>query len=188
MNLSLRCPGVYMGSISLKCLLKLHPEGNTEMVGAFGHKMGAQSGSFPPRIFRPTSPTFVSWDQDTKPRQGFLLDLAVSCKQSLRDLLGEKGRGYRDQDLAAWCWACSVLEPARLSMALHFTLNNFWIKWRCWQHLEVAKGKRRCSRILFWFGLTSVTISAFLSLALGHSSESLEVKELALLCFSAHGY
>lgn len=42
-------------------------------------------------------------DHDTKPswRQGSLLDLSLSCKQTSRDLLGEKGRGYRDKDLAA---------------------------------------------------------------------------------------
>lgn len=171
----------------LKCLQKLHPEGNTESIWT---QNGSTVSPFPTQDIQTN--IFPPLDHATKPswRQGSLLDLSLSCEQSFRDLLGKKGRGYKDQDLAAWHWASSVTEPAHFSMALHSILNSSRIKWRCWQHLEVAKGKGRCSGILFGLvnsSLTSVTFSSFLSLALGHSSESW-VKELALLCFSGHGY
>lgn len=42
MNVCLRCSGVYVGSLSLRYLLELHLEDNSEMVGAFVHKMVAQ--------------------------------------------------------------------------------------------------------------------------------------------------
>lgn len=110
-NLCLGCSGVYVGSVSLRHFLELHLEHNSEMVGAFVHKMVAQRAFCHPEYS--DHQYLPLWDQNTKPncRQGSLLSLVLSCKQSFRDFLGEEGRGSRDQDLAAQCWGGKAWSP-----------------------------------------------------------------------------
>lgn len=78
--------------ISLKCLLKPHPEDNTEMVRTFGHKRGAQSASSSPRIFRPASPTLRAWHK-AKLGARFLLGPGPFMQTVMKRLTGWEKEG-----------------------------------------------------------------------------------------------
>lgn len=121
MNLCLRCPGVYMGSISLKRLLKPHPEDNTEMVRTFGHKRGVQSASSSPRIFRPASPTLRAWHKAKLGGKVPSWTWPFHANSHEETYWVGKGRGYRDQGVAAYCWHHSVRKPPFLSILMLYT-------------------------------------------------------------------
>lgn len=176
-----------MGSISLRHFLKVHLEDNSIMVGAFVHKMVAQRAFSHPEYS--DHHYLPLWEHKTKPnwRQGSLLSLVLPCKQPLRDFLGEKVRVSRDQDVVVQCWGGKAWSPL---CGYEFCTKHL-LKQRCWQNFDMAeaRGDAKGSEFgLVNFSLISVTFSSFINLLLGHSSESLEVKEPAPLCFSAHEY